>query len=33
MDNELILLVDSKIVIYDSENLADIENYKVIYYK
>lgn len=33
MDNELILLVDGKIVVYDSENLADIENYKVIYYK
>lgn len=33
MDNELILLVDGKIVVYDSENLTDIENYKVIYYK
>lgn len=33
MDNEVILLVKGKMIVYDTDSLSDINDYKVIYYK
>lgn len=33
MDNEVILLIKGKLVVYDSNSLSELNDYKVIYYK
>lgn len=33
MDNEVILLVKGKMIVYDTDSLSEINDYKVIYYK
>lgn len=33
MDNEVILLIKGKLVVYDANSLSELSDYKVIYYK
>ena len=33
MDNEVILLIKGKLVVYDSNSLSELNDYKIIYYK
>lgn len=33
MDNEVILLIKGKLVVYDANSLSELNDYKVIYYK
>ena len=33
MDNEVILLVKGKMIVYDTDSLSELNDYKVIYYK
>lgn len=33
MDNEVVLLIKGKLVVYDANSLSELNDYKVIYYK